>query len=254
VIDELVTGFVLILARVGSFITVVPILGGPNVPRTVKIGFSLALTVLFMGDGNGALPVVEGGTLGGLTSWFGLSLALGREMILGGMLGFAMSLLLLPAHVAAEFITQEAGLSIANTLTATGDTGTPLASLFEIMATLIFFSLDLHHIFLLVLQETFTMTPIGQGFHLPNWDLIMAAGAAEESGLLLAGPVILCLFLATIVIIVMARVAPQLNLYSFGLPLRVLVCLTSLLLLLPTIVSSMVGQFANLLGLLQLHR
>ncbi len=96
------------------------------------------------------------------------------------------------------------------------------------------------------------MTPIGMGMRLPSWDLFQAVGAAEEGGLLLAGPVALCLFLATIVIIIMARVAPQLNLYSFGLPLRVLVCLTALLLLLPQIITSMVGQFASLLGLLQL--
>ena len=182
-----------------------------------------------------------------LTGWFGLSLALGREMILGGVLGFAMSLFLLPAHVAGEFITQEAGLSFANTVTATGgSSSSPLAGLFEMAAALIFFALDLHHVFLLVLQETFHMTPIGQELHLPNWDLVMATGAAEEAGLLLAGPVALCLFLTTVVIILMARVAPQLNLYSFGLPLRVLVCLLVLPLLLPQIVTGHGRAFCEL--------
>jgi flagellar biosynthesis protein FliR len=254
VIEEMVTIFVLILARVGTFIMVVPVLGGSNVPRTVKMGMTLALAMLFAVDGNGAMPVLEAQTLASLTGWFGLSLGLAREMILGGVLGFAMSLFLLPAHVAAEFITQEAGLSIANTLTATGDNGSTLSSLFEIFATLIFFSLDLHHVFLLVLQETFQMSPIGQALHLPNWDLVQATGSAEEGGLLLAGPMALCLFLTTVVIIVMGRVSPQLNMYSFGLPLRVCVCLVALLLLLPQILLSMVGQFTNFLCLMQLQR
>lgn len=250
-IDEFVGSFVLILARVGTFVTVVPVLGGSSMPRTVRVGMSLALSVLFLGDGN----VISAGDGQMLTGWFGLSLALGREIILGGVLGFAMSLFLLPAHVAGEFITQEAGLSFANTVSATGgSSSSPLAGLFETAAALIFFALDLHHVFLLVLQETFHMTPIGQELHLPNWDLVMATGAAEESGLLLAGPVALCLFLTTVVIILMARVAPQLNLFSFGLPLRVLVCLLVLPLLLPQIVTGLAGHFASFTGLLQLPR
>ncbi len=251
-IEELVTMFVLVLARVGTFLMVVPVLGGAAIPRTVKVGLALALAVFFVSDGNGTVLVAEGWMRSGVTGWFGLGLALGREMILGGLLGFAMSLLLLPAHIAAEFITEEAGLSIASTLTATGDSGSPLSSLFDTLAALLFFSLDLHHVFLLMLQETFRMAPLGRGVQLPTWDLIQAVGVSEEGGLLLAGPVVLCLFLTTVVIILMARVAPQLNLYSFGLPLRVLVCLIALPLLLPQVLSGMVGQFANLLGLLQL--
>jgi flagellar biosynthetic protein FliR len=251
VIEGLFTAFVLILARVGTFLTVVPVLGGAAIPRTVKMGLSLALAVLFISEDNGALA----GDGHALTTWFGLSVALGREMILGMVLGFAMSLFLLPAHIAGEFISQEAGLSFANSVSATGSsTGSALAGLFETTASLIFFALDLHHVFLLVLQETFRMAPIGQGMRLPNWDLVMATGAAEEAGLLLAGPVALCLFLSTVVMIVMARVAPQLNLYSFGLPLRVLVCLIVLPLLLPQIVMGMIAYFSSFSGLLQLPR
>ena len=122
----------------------------------------------------------------GLGSWVGFGLAVGREMILGGVLGFAMGLFLLPAHVAAEFITQEGGLSFANVLTASGDGSTnALTVVFEMLASVVFLGLDLHHGFLLLLQETFRVMPIGQGFPLPNWDPVMAVSAAEEGGLLL---------------------------------------------------------------------
>ena len=105
-IESLVTGFVLTLARVGTFVQLLPLLGGANVPRTVKVGLSLALSVLICTNEGVVLPA------SGSSSWLGFGLALGREMILGGMLGFAMSLFLLPAHIAAEFITQEAGFSL----------------------------------------------------------------------------------------------------------------------------------------------
>jgi flagellar biosynthesis protein FliR len=249
VIEPIVTAFALTLARVATFIYILPLLGGTNVPRTVKIGFSLAVTVLLFSNETSTHVVA------GSTSWFGFGLALGREMLLGGLLGFALSLFLLPAHVAAEFITQEAGLSMASVLTATGNgNANSLTVFFELLASLVFFALDLHHVFLLVLQETFQQAPIGRGFQLPNWDLVTATAAAEEGGLLLAAPVALCLFLTTLVLALMTRAAPQLNIYTVGFPTRVIVCLTALVVLLPQLVSGMVGLFAYFMELLQVAR
>jgi flagellar biosynthetic protein FliR len=252
--DDLVVAFTLTLARAGMFIHVLPLLGGANMPRTVKIGLAVALAFVFFNEASGTLARAGGVGPLGLTSWPGLGLALGREMLLGGVLGFALGLFLVPAHVAAEFIAQEAGMSFANVLTASG--GGPASALtlvFELVASVAFLGLDLHHVFLLVLQETFQHLPIGQGFQLPNWDLVTAAGAAEEGGLLLVAPVGLCLFLTTVVLALMTRAAPQLNLYSVGFPLRVLVCLGAVLLLLPQMVTAMIGMFSYVLELLQLR-
>ena len=251
--DALVAAFALTLARVATFIYVLPLLGGANMPRTVKIGLSVALTVLFYGEASA--PILNGAaTTLGLTTWLGLALALGREMILGGVLGFALGLFLLPAHVAAEFITQEAGLSFANVLTASGgNSASSLTVIFEMLASVAFLTLDLHHGFLLLLQQTFHHMPIGQGFQLPNWDLTAAVGAGEEGGILLVAPVVLCLFLTTVVLALMTRAAPQLNLYSVGFPLRVMVCLGATLLMLPQIMNGMFGMFSFFLDLLQLR-
>ncbi len=246
-IEPLVTAFALTLARVGTFIYVLPLLGGSNVPRTVKIGFSLVLSILIYTNESSTHVVT------GSASWFGFGLALGREMILGGLLGFVMSLFLLPAHIAAEFITQEAGLSFASIVTATGDgSGSALSTFFELLASIVFFELDLHHVFLLVLQETFQHMPIDRGFALPKWDLVSAVSAAQEGGLLLAAPVALCLFVTTLVLALMTRAAPQLNLYSVGFPVRVLICLIALIVLLPQLLNGMVGFFGYIMAMLQL--
>jgi flagellar biosynthetic protein FliR len=254
VIDAVVAAFALTLARVGTFIQVLPLLGGANMPRTVKVGLSLSLAVLFFNEASGALGQAGGLAALGLTSWVGLGLALLREMVLGGVLGFAMGLFLLPAHVAAEFITQEAGLSFANVLTASGDgSANALTVVFEMLASVVFLTLDLHHGFLLLLQQTFQHLPIGQGFHVPNWDLVTAVSTGEEGGILLVAPVALCLFLTTVVLALMTRAAPQLNLYSVGFPLRVLVCLGAALVMMPTLLTGMIRMFAFFLELLQLR-
>ena len=76
--DALVAAFALTLARVATFIYVLPLLGGANMPRTVKIGLSIALTVLFYGEASAPILNDAAGSLG-LTTWLGLALALGAR-------------------------------------------------------------------------------------------------------------------------------------------------------------------------------
>jgi flagellar biosynthetic protein FliR len=249
VIEPIAAAFALTMARVATFIYVLPLVGGTNVPRLVKIGLALALSIFFFID-PGNTHVVTGAS-----SWFKFGLVMAREMILGGILGFSLSLFLVPAHIAAEFIMQESGLSFGNVVTATGDgSASPLTTFFELLASLVFFALDLHHVFLLVLQETLTRMPIGRSFELPNWDLVTAAANAEEGGMLLAAPVALCLFLTTLVLALLTRAAPQLNIYSVGFPVRVIVSLVAMVLLLPQLISGIIGLFGNTMALLQLAR
>ena len=252
--EVLMAMFVLTLARVGTFLHVMPLMGGSNVPRSVKIGLSLALSVLFFDIGADG-PRVAGVVLAtGSIGWFSFTLALGREVLLGGIFGFAFSLFLVPARVAGDLIAQETGLTFASVVTATGTgSSNPFSVLLEMLASLIFFALDLHHVFLITLQETFRHYPIGQAFSLPNWDLIAIASTAQEGGILLAAPVALCLFLTTVVLALMTRAAPQLNLYSVGFPVRILVSFVAMLLLLPSILTGIIGMFSYLVELLQLR-
>lgn len=246
--EALATTFALTLARVATFVHVLPLLGGNYVPPTVKVGLSFLLAIFFFDVEAYALP--DGAPLG----WIALFMTLGREVLLGGILGFALSLFLAPARIAGEFLAQECGLTFASVLTASGEgSANPFAVFFELLASLLFFELDLHHVFLLTLQETFRFYPIGQPFHLPSWDLIEAVGAAEEGGILLVTPLMLSLFLATVVLMLMTRAAPQLNLYSVGFPLRIMVCLIGLFLLIPQMLSGMVGLFAYFVDVLQLR-
>ena len=81
--EALVALFALTLARVGTFLHVVPLLGGPTVPRSVKVGLSFALAVLFFDAGSDE-PRVGGVLLAtGSIAWVSFSLALAREVITG---------------------------------------------------------------------------------------------------------------------------------------------------------------------------
>jgi flagellar biosynthetic protein FliR len=119
--------------------------------------------------------------------------------------------------------------------------------IFEMVAALIFFGMDGHHVFFTTLDGSFGKYPVGESLpNLPIRELTAMASFSEEWGLMLAAPVGLCLFLTSVSVALMARAAPQLNLYSFGLPLRLGVGLAALVLLLPQGINSLLNFFGQM--------
>ena len=245
-IEAIVLPSSLILARVAAFVSVLPILGGPQTPHLVKLGLTMALTVMWSFAMFGEpVPLPPDSVV--TVTWI---MALGREAALGALFGFFFSLFLLPATIAGEYLTQEMGLSFASMVSAVGNgSETTPAMILELFASLLFLGLDLHHVFLAVLDATFRRFPVGQGFALPGCDPMSAVSSAEEWGVLLGMPVALCLFVTTIALAFLNRAAPQLSLYTVGFPLRLIVGLGALLVLFPYLIAGLVQaltEFADL--------
>lgn len=236
----------LVLARVGGFVAFLPLFGGHTVPRRVKAGLAVALTGFWFGGLDPhALPTLA--IQAGPAAWLAVTLAAIREAVLGAVLGYGFGLVLLPARVAGEFLTQQMGLSVVTALNpgAEATTGT-VTQFFETLGILIFLGLDGHHLFLAALHATFTTWPVGgPGTPLPLVPVLNGVGRTQEWGLLLAAPLGVCLFLTSVLLAFMARAAPQLNIYSVGFTLQVGVALVATLLLLPEVGALLVGIFGR---------
>lgn len=225
----------LVLARVGAFVAVAPPFAG-RTPLTVRVALALALTAFYVGA---AAPALDAALQkpGDDVSSVVYGLALVREALLGVAMGFAFGLFLLPARVAGEFITTQIGLNVSPQVGPTGtDSAGPITNLFETMAALVFLVADGHHVLLAGLHGSFAAFPLG-GRAVPDaGQMVGGLAAAYEMGLLLGGPLALCLFLLAVTLAVMARAAPQLNIYSVGFTLQVLVVMLAGLFLLPDLV------------------
>jgi flagellar biosynthetic protein FliR len=241
----------LLLARVGSFAGVMPLFGA-RTPAAVRAGFAIALAAFYLGS---APPQAVAQPPGGEIDPLRYGLAVVREGLLGAAMGFAFGLFLLPVRVAGEFVTQQIGLNTIPELGLTGnETAGPLTTLFETVGGLVFLLSDGHHVVLSALHASFATFPLG-GANVPQaGPMVTGLATAYEMGLLLAGPLALCLFLLAVTLAVMARTAPQLNIYSVGFSLQVLVLLFGGLFLLPEFVRTMtaiMGRVGELLpGLL----
>jgi flagellar biosynthetic protein FliR len=226
--------FGLALVRIATFIAVFPLFSGRNLPNTVKIGLALVLSGTWFVAGlpsAGISPGVEG-EWGSLTAWI---MAAGRETLLGGALAFAAGLFLLPMQVAGAFIGQEMGLNMGQQADPTGEgTSTVVNQLFFTLGMLLFFSFDLHHALFRMLHLSFHTRPIGSEFTLPSAALVLGGVSDTHSaGLLLSAPVAGALFIGLIALLATARTAPQLNMFSIGFPMRLVIGLVAAVVFFP---------------------
>jgi flagellar biosynthetic protein FliR len=249
-IEAWIVSFSLILARTGTFVAALPYLGGNAVPRTVKVGLVVALSFFWSGA-IGELPMDELVARADV-HWLAFGLALAREAVLGAVLGFAFGLFLMPARVAGEFVGQEMGLSLGTLTDPSGENAaTIVGQLFEVLGVLIFFGLDAHHVWFAALHSTFAGWPVGGPVTLPVVPLVHGLESAHEWGLLLAAPIVVCLFISSVTLALMARTAPQLNLFSVGFTLRLGAGLVAVFVFLPQFVDSftaVVSRFGEFLA------
>lgn len=231
--------FGLILARVSSFIATIPYLGGANVPNTIKAGTALALTCFWFGQ-SGATSIEVVVTMEEFP-WFAFARAVGREVIVGAALGYVFGLFLAPFRVAGEYIAQEMGLTLGTITDPTRpQQSTTFGEFFEIIGALLFFTQDVHHLFLAALHSSFATQPLGESYlAIPVGKQLSALAAATEWGLTLASPVACCLFLTSLILGLMSRIAPQMNLMSVGYAIRIVVGLFAVYLFWPSLGISM---------------
>lgn len=235
----------LLLARLGAFVAVMPVVG-TRAPRLVRAGFVVALAAFYLSAAPPPGPDAPAGAAPEVES-LRYALALLREMLVGAAMGFAFGLFLLPARIAGEFVTGQVGLNVAPLPGPTGsEAAGAITTLFETAAALVFLLADGHHVVLGVLHASFAAYPLG-GTAVPQaGPMVTGLSAAYEVGLLLAAPLATCLFLLSVALAVMSRAAPQLNIYSVGFSLQILVVLFGGLFLLPELVTALSGVIGRL--------
>ncbi len=110
-----------------------------------------------------------------------------------------------------------------------------LAQLLDSIGILMFFALDMHQVILCALHASFERLVVGQPV-MPQWlAMVRAIGDSQEAGLVVAAPVGVCLFVTLVVLLFLAKAAPQLNLFSVGLTIRLVAGLLALTLFIPEI-------------------
>lgn len=216
--------------RIVSLITTAPITGEKVVPVKVKIGLSLLIVFLL------PLPRVdEHLTLFSLTGIWMIS----QQIIIGIVIGFTMQLAFFTIRFTGELIGIQMGLSVATFFDPSGGPSTPVISrILNVVAILIFLSLDWHLRLLLGLAESFGIIPVSQLPLQSKGYLILIETSIRlfNNGLLLALPLITPLLLINMALGLLNRLTPQLSIFVIGFPITLLLGLFTLSLFMPTLI------------------
>ena len=226
--------FVLALVRILAALSLNPFLGASRVPMPARIGLAIFVTFILFPPGAPAAQVTVG-----ITEVIG-------EVLIGLAAGFAITLIFFAAQFAAGLIGVNAGFSQAAIVDPFFDGGSGvLERFFSAFTMVVFVKINGHHLFLVGLQELFTLVDVGAA-RLPTGGATAVTALLAgvfSAGVKMALPVLAALLLTDIALAILAKVAPQFNLLAVGMPLKLIVGLAALLVALPVIVPRMTALF-----------
>ena len=232
--------FIWPLMRISAMFVSVPLFSIKAVPARVRLILSVALTFVVM-PLLPTFPAVE------MFSYEGMMVAIAQVMI-GLSTGFIVQLVFSAVVFAGQGIALSMGLGFASMVDPQNGQQVPVvAQLYVISSTLIFLGLDSHLLLIKMLLDSFTSLPIGiDGIDKAGiWTIIAWSSRMFAGGLLLAMPVIASLLLVNISFGVATRAAPQLNIFSVGFPVTLMLGILLIWLTLPDVLDQFTGLLTD---------
>lgn len=217
--------FLLVMSRLGSMIAFAPLLGSGSVPPQVKLGLSFFLSIIMFPIVSRDFPPLPGE----LVMFWILMI---REALVGIMIGVIGNLMFTAMQVSGRIFGIQVGFGIVNVVDPMSEQQVSILGQFEfIIAVLLFFTINGHHVLIRIIAESYLILPLGAftiteplGLEVTGWLQKMFI-IAYKIGM----PMIFTLLLVTVALGVLARTVPQMNVFIVGLPLKIFVGLFMML-------------------------
>ncbi len=178
---------------------------------------------------------------------FGASLLVCKEILCGLALGMVARLIFLAVQQGMMIGTQQMGFSDAGIFDpSTGESTRPIAMLFQMTFVVIFLSTDGHHMLLMAIHRSYEAFPAGQpaDMALLTEGIIDAGAMMLFFALKLAAPLLAGFLLLAVIMGVIARVMPEMNVLMASMPLRVFVGLGLSMLVIGTL-NTFIAELAD---------
>jgi flagellar biosynthesis protein FliR len=235
------------MIRPGAAFIAAPIFGANYVPIQLRLILALAIGVPSLAAAHFSLPVE------GLASIAGFLLVAG-EVIVGLALGFAVQIGFSAALLAGETMSNTMGLGFAAMMDPmSGEQNPMIAQFLMILSIFLFLSFGGHLALASTIVESYRALPPGHAWMSSEslWGLVTFGGVLFAAGLSIALPVGFALVLVQLVMAMLARSAPQLNLFAVGLPASLLAGIILFAFAAPVIGDSIIDALQQ--GLMESH-
>jgi len=240
--------YLLLFARIGAFLMLVPALGENTIPARLRLAFALALTLVLYPLLAQSLPAMPAGIEGMLV-------LLLRELAVGLVLGAISRLLTMATQVAGAVVAFQSGLSVAQAADPTqgGIQGAVFGSFLSFLGIALIFATDLHHMALAALYDSYMVFD-------PTDDLLLTdasqlalstVASAFTIGVQMSAPFIVFGLVFNLGAGILSRLMPQLQVFFILMPANILAGLVLLALLLVMMMGWYLAAFENHFAMLR---
>jgi flagellar biosynthetic protein FliR len=242
-LPSLAAAFLLVFARIGTMVMLLPGLGERGVPVRARLAVALVLAAVL-------LPLHRSTYQIDLRSYGPVLTMLGQELFIGAVLGLTARLTISALQVAGSVIAQQLGLGFVTAVDPTqGQQSVLLGNFLTILGVTLVFAADLHHLVIGALNDSYTLfapgdlPPIGDVAALTT----RTVASAFRIGIQLSAPFIVFGLLFNVGLGVLSRLMPQMQVFFIGLPLSILLGFLIMLVVIGAMMGLFIGSVEDVL-------
>jgi len=237
------TAFLLIFARIGTMLMLLPGLGELSVPSRMRLTVALALALLMLPLHRAAYPA-------DLASPAPVLALFGHELLIGALLGLTARLTIGALEVTGSVVAQQLGLGFVTAVDPTqGQQGVIVGNFLTMTGVMLVFATDLHYLAIAALDDSYKLFAPG-AFPLPGdmaAHITTIVAGAFRVGVQLSAPFLVFGLLFNLGLGILSRLIPQMQVFFVGMPLLILGGLLLLMMVLGVMMTAFLGQLEDVM-------
>ena len=238
--------YLLVFARVGAMLMLLPGFGTMGVPSRVRLVLALAISLALMPTVQNTYPNQAP------QSFLTLAILIGQEITAGVLVGAMAAVIMSALQVAGFLIASQIGLSYAQTLDPTQNTqGAVVGNFLTLLGTVMIFLTNLHHLAIGAIAGSYRMLP--PGGHLPTGDMaqlvIRLVSSSFALGFQLAAPFLVFGFAVYAALGILAKLMPQLQVFFVAVPINILCGFVIMMAMLGSMITLFLNYYATSMGI-----
>lgn len=237
--------YLIILVRVMGAMAFAPIFGNMAVTRRIRLFIGIAIAY--------AMIAVHPYEPLGYTTFLEYSIILLKELVVGLTMGFTSNVTITIINTAGQFIDREMGFSMVSSFDANFGTETTItAQFYEMLVMVIMLSTNMHYFIISALADSYELIPVGKvtiDSGLLYDTMLEYIATYFVISLRICLPILIATIITSVVLGVLAKTAPQMNMFVVGIQIKIFVGFAVLfvtLQFLPTITNYVYEQMQEI--------
>jgi flagellar biosynthetic protein FliR len=237
--------FILIFARIGTMVMLMPALGETMVPARLRLGIALALTLVFF-------PLISGAYRIEMAIPALVRLLLG-ELAVGFVIGGVGRMLMGGLQTAGTVIANQLGLGFVTTVDPTmGQQGAIFSGFLALLAVTLIFAADLHHLVIAAMFDSYQLfapgglPPVGDAAAL----ITKTIAGAFKIAIQVSAPFLVFGVIFNAGLAILSRLMPQMQVFFIALPASIMLGLILFAAVIATMMAVWLGYLQDSLNLL----